>query len=244
MVLWKGGISFGGVVAFIFADLIIAPILNIYRKYYGRRMAAFLLGTFFAAMAVAGYVVELVFGGLGLVPSPATAKIPDQGVSWDYTTWLNIVFLILAAALIIRFTRTGGPAMLRMMGGQPPAADILTPSAATCTTACPTRVPGPRPSKTATRPPRRRPTPAPSGAPPTHSCSLRHARPRQHPCFRRIHLILLSLLTIASAYLSVLTIRFRQIGHQSGQNRYEDEKMVRTDRKLNVACEKTALGQP
>ena len=44
-------------------------------------------------------------------------------MSWDYTTWLNIVFLILAAALIVRFTRTGGPAMLRMMGGQPEPAD-------------------------------------------------------------------------------------------------------------------------
>jgi uncharacterized membrane protein YraQ (UPF0718 family) len=119
VVLWKGGISFGGVVAFIFADLIIAPILNIYRKYYGARMALYLLGTFYAAMAAAGYVVELVFGGLGLIPDPARAKIPDQGVSWDYTSWLNIVFLILAAALIIRFVRTGGVAMLRMMGGSP-----------------------------------------------------------------------------------------------------------------------------
>ena len=119
VVLWKGGISFGGVIAFIFADLIIAPILNIYRKYYGARMALFLLGTFYAAMAAAGYVVELVFGGLGLIPDPASAKIPDQGVSWDYTTWLNIVFLTLAAALIIRFVRTGGVAMLRMMGGPP-----------------------------------------------------------------------------------------------------------------------------
>ena len=119
VVLWKGGISFGGVIAFIFADLIIAPILNIYRKYYGARMALFLLGTFYAAMAAAGYVVELVFGGLGLIPDPATAKVPDQGVSWDYTTWLNIVFLFLAAALIIRFVRTGGVAMLRMMGGSP-----------------------------------------------------------------------------------------------------------------------------
>jgi uncharacterized protein len=119
VVLWKGGISFGGVVAFIFADLIIAPILNIYRKYYGARMALFLLGTFYVTMAAAGYVVELVFGGLGLIPSPARAKIPDQGVSWDYTTWLNITFLILAAALIIRFFRTGGLAMLRMMGGSP-----------------------------------------------------------------------------------------------------------------------------
>jgi uncharacterized membrane protein YraQ (UPF0718 family) len=119
VVLWKGGISFGGVVAFIFADLIIAPILNIYRKYYGARMAAFLLGTFFAAMVAAGYVVELVFGGLGLIPSPDSATIPDEGVSWNYTTWLNIVFLILAAVLIVRFVRTGGLPMLRMMGGAP-----------------------------------------------------------------------------------------------------------------------------
>jgi uncharacterized membrane protein YraQ (UPF0718 family) len=125
VVLWKGGISFGGVIAFIFADLIIAPILNIYRKYYGARMALFLLGTFYAAMAVAGYVVELVFGGLGLIPDPARAKIPDQGVSWDYTTWLNIAFLILAAALIIRFVRTGGVAMLRMMGGAPDSHDHM-----------------------------------------------------------------------------------------------------------------------
>ena len=120
VVLWKGGISFGGVAAFIFADLIILPILNIYRKYYGLRMAIFLLGSFFAAMAIAGYLVELVFGGLGLVPSRASAKIPTGGVSLDYTTWLNIVFLLLAAVLIVRFARTGGLAMLRTMGGGPP----------------------------------------------------------------------------------------------------------------------------
>jgi hypothetical protein len=64
-------------------------------------------------------VVELVFGGLGLVPGRDTAKIPDSGVSWDYTTWLNIAFLLLAAALVIRFARTGGGMMLRMMGGAP-----------------------------------------------------------------------------------------------------------------------------
>ena len=126
VVLWKGGISFGGVVAFIFADLLIAPILNIYRKYYGAKMAAFLLATFFTAMAAAGYVVELVFGGLGLIPGRASATIPDQGVSWDYTTWLNIAFLILAAILVMRFARTGGLPMLRMMGGSPEPADADT----------------------------------------------------------------------------------------------------------------------
>jgi uncharacterized membrane protein YraQ (UPF0718 family) len=123
VVLWKGGISFGGVAAFIFADLIIAPILNIYRKYYGARMAAFILGTFFAAMAIAGYVIELVFGGLGLIPDRASAKIPAGGVSWDYTTWLNIAFLLLAATLIVRFARTGGLAMLKMMSGAPDTGD-------------------------------------------------------------------------------------------------------------------------
>ncbi|WP_370080401.1 permease [Streptacidiphilus sp. MAP12-16] len=119
VVLWKGGISFGGVVSFIFADLLILPILNIYRKYYGRRMAAFLAATFYVAMVIAGYVVEFVFGGLGLIPDQATAKIPMEGVSWNYTTVLNIIFLALAAALLVRFLRTGGRQMLAMMGGSP-----------------------------------------------------------------------------------------------------------------------------
>lgn len=119
VVLWKGGISFGGVVAFIFADLLILPILNIYRKYYGARMALFLLGSFYVAMAVAGYIVEFAFGCLGLIPDQADARIPMEGVSWNYTTWLNIAFLLLAAALVVRFCRTGGVAMLRMMGGAP-----------------------------------------------------------------------------------------------------------------------------
>ena len=123
VVLWKGGISFGGVIAFIFADLLIAPILNIYRKYYGRAMALFLLGTFYVTMVAAGYVVEIVFGGLGLIPDPAQAKLPDEGVSWNYTTWLNIIFLLLAAALVMRSARTGGLAMLRMMGGSPDGHD-------------------------------------------------------------------------------------------------------------------------
>ncbi|MFA3843848.1 permease [Streptomyces aureus] len=119
VVLWKGGISFGGVVAFIFADLLILPILNIYRKYYGARMTLFLLGTFYLAMVIAGYVVEFSFGGLGLIPDQADAKVPMEGITWNYTTWLNIAFLTLAAALLFRFFRTGGRDMLRMTGGAP-----------------------------------------------------------------------------------------------------------------------------
>jgi hypothetical protein len=82
-------------------------------------MAAFLLATFYAAMVIAGYAVEFAFGGLGLIPDQADAEIPMDGVSWNYTTFLNIAFLLLAATLLLRFLRTGGPAMLRMMGGSP-----------------------------------------------------------------------------------------------------------------------------
>jgi uncharacterized protein len=118
-VLWNGGISFGGVVAFLFADLIILPILNIYRKYYGWRMAAFIAATFYATMVLAGYAVELIFQIFGLVPRERTATVTDAHLSWNYTTWLNIAFLALALALVLRFVTTGGAAMLRMMGGSP-----------------------------------------------------------------------------------------------------------------------------
>jgi len=123
-VLWNGGISFGGVISFIFADLIIIPLLFIYRKYYGARMAWFLFGTFYATMVAAGYVIEFVFGPLGLIPDGArNANVGDDGVRWNYTTVLNIVFLLLAATLVWRFFATGGRAMLRMMGGSPDGMD-------------------------------------------------------------------------------------------------------------------------
>ena len=114
-VLWNGGISFGGVMAFIFADLIVLPILNIYRKYYGWRMSLFLLGTFYAAMVVAGLVVELLFGALGLIPDERNARVVEASIQPNYTTVLNVIFLVLAAVLVWRFLRTGGPEMLKEM---------------------------------------------------------------------------------------------------------------------------------
>ena len=122
-VLWNGGISFGGVVSFIFADLIIVPIILIYRKYYGTRAALRITGIFYLAMAAAGYVVELVFTPLGLVPTERNATVLESSISWNYTTWLNIVFLVLAALLVGRFLRTGGRSMLAEMGGAPEPAD-------------------------------------------------------------------------------------------------------------------------
>jgi uncharacterized protein len=118
-VLWNGGISFGGVLAFILADLIVLPVLNIYRKYYGRRMAGFLLVTFYVSMALAALVVELLFGLVGLIPHERHARVVEASITWNYTTWLNIAFLILAAILVQRFISTGGLAMLRMMNRPP-----------------------------------------------------------------------------------------------------------------------------
>ena len=118
-VLYSGGISFGGVVSFLFADLIIVPILIIYRKYYGTRMMLTLLAGFYVTMVLGGYVVELLFGGLGLVPDPSQAQVAEQGITWNYTTILNLFALALTALLLVRFYRTGGREMLSMMGGEP-----------------------------------------------------------------------------------------------------------------------------
>jgi hypothetical protein len=118
-VLWNGGISFGGVVAFLFADLIIIPILIIYRKYYGTKMMLVILGIFYATMVIAGYIVEFLFGVLGLIPAERAAQVGAHGIQWNYTAVLNIIFLLLAAALLVRFFRSGGVPMLKMMGGAP-----------------------------------------------------------------------------------------------------------------------------
>jgi uncharacterized membrane protein YraQ (UPF0718 family) len=114
-VLWNGGISFGGVIAFIYADLIILPIRNIYRKYYGSRMMLLLLGTFYVSMVGAALIVEALFGMLGLIPQERNAQVIETSISWDYTTWLNFLFLAFAAVLLWRFLTTGGPQMLKMM---------------------------------------------------------------------------------------------------------------------------------
>ena len=116
-VLWNGGISFGGVIAFIFADLIIIPILNIYRKYYGRRVALYLLGVSYAAMALAGLLIGLLFKLLGIVPAHRAVIALQAGPTLNYTSVLNVIFLGVMALLGWRFLRTGGLEMLRMMEG-------------------------------------------------------------------------------------------------------------------------------
>ena len=118
-VLWNGGISFGGVIAFLFADLLILPILNIYRKYYGLKVAAILAGVFYLAMAGAALVVEALFGALHLIPAHSQLHVMQESIRWNYTSMLNLLFLAVSALLLVRFLRTGGPAMLREMGNAP-----------------------------------------------------------------------------------------------------------------------------
>jgi uncharacterized protein len=114
-VLWNGGISFGGVISFIYADLLIIPILDIYRRYYGVRMTIILSGVLYASMVAAGLIVDLVFRALGLVPSGRHAKVVEASVTLNYTTVLNGIFLALAGFLVWRFLATGGLPMLRHM---------------------------------------------------------------------------------------------------------------------------------
>src|SRR5437016_5902302 len=118
-VLWNGGISFGGVIAFVFADLLIIPILDIYRKYYGGRMALYLLVVSYAAMALAGFTIGLLFQGLGIVPVHHPVVALTTPPALNYTSVLNVIFLAIMALLGWQFLRTNGLAMLRMMEAPP-----------------------------------------------------------------------------------------------------------------------------
>ncbi len=89
--LWKGGISFGGVIAFIFADLLALPLVLIYRKFYGTRLAVRLALVFWAVMSVAGLITEGIFWLLSLTPSRQTSEIAATHVGLNYTTVLNLI---------------------------------------------------------------------------------------------------------------------------------------------------------
>jgi uncharacterized membrane protein YraQ (UPF0718 family)/YHS domain-containing protein len=108
-VLWAGGISFAGVIAFIYADLIVVPILLIYRKYYGLRAAAVISGIMLGAIVTAALAVDALFDLAGLIPEqrPDVESITERGIEWNYTTFLNIVFFGVAAALVALTLRRG-----------------------------------------------------------------------------------------------------------------------------------------
>ena len=118
-VLWARGISFGGVLAFVFADLLIVPLVLIYRRYYGGRMTVRLVALMFAATVAAALVVDGIFSLAGLVPEtrPDVDSITSRGITWNYTTVLDIVFLVVAAVLVGMTRRRGERRVHRLEGG-------------------------------------------------------------------------------------------------------------------------------
>jgi len=108
-VLWAGGISFSGVIAFVYADLLIVPILLMYRRYYGGRVTVRLGAIMFGAIAVAALTVDGLFSAAGIVPTerPSVDSIAARGITWNYTAVLNILFGLVAAALLALTVRRG-----------------------------------------------------------------------------------------------------------------------------------------
>jgi YHS domain-containing protein/uncharacterized membrane protein YraQ (UPF0718 family) len=108
-VLWAGGISFSGVIAFIYADLIIIPLILIYRRYYGWQLAAKLVAIMFGAMVVAALAVDGIFSWAGLIPTtrPSIESVTERAIGWNYTTFLNIVFTLVFLALFALTLRRG-----------------------------------------------------------------------------------------------------------------------------------------
>jgi uncharacterized membrane protein YraQ (UPF0718 family) len=100
--LWSGGISFGGVIAYLYGDLLVIPLISAYRKYYGGRPAFYMTLVFFLSMVGAGLIVDLLFNAVGLVPHGARppSVVRMAGFEWNYTTWLNIPALVLAGWFI------------------------------------------------------------------------------------------------------------------------------------------------
>lgn len=114
-VLWNGGISFGGVISFIFADLIVLPILHIYWKYYGFKMMLAIFFIYYAAMVIAALIIEFLFQLFHLIPQHLNIKLSTASIHFNYTTVLNILFGLIAVSLFFRFYKTGGLHMLSMM---------------------------------------------------------------------------------------------------------------------------------
>jgi uncharacterized membrane protein YraQ (UPF0718 family) len=106
-VLWSGGISFGGVISFIYADLIIIPLILIYRKYYGAKAALYITTVLFISMVGAGIIVDLLFGALGLIPNVRPpGAIAEASFQWNYTAWLDLAAILLGGSFAwIRFRK-------------------------------------------------------------------------------------------------------------------------------------------
>jgi hypothetical protein len=101
-VLWGAGVSFGGVLAFLYADLLVLPLLDVYRRYYGWKMAAYIAAVFYATMVVAALFMDVVFGAIGWTPrSRPNMHAEMVHFAFNYTFWLNLAFGVCALALFL-----------------------------------------------------------------------------------------------------------------------------------------------
>ena len=114
--LVERGASLGGVVICIFADLIVLPVFDDYRRYCGLKVSAILFAIFYAAMALGGCVIEIVFDVAHLTPTVNAAAGAHPRFAWSYTIWIDIGFVAFADVLLWRLLRAGGPAVLNAMG--------------------------------------------------------------------------------------------------------------------------------
>ena len=114
--LWGGGVSFAGIIAFVYADLITVPVLNVYRKYYGWKVMLYILGVFFVTMAFTGFLMELLFDALGIVPDLAGGETATEQTYFElnYTFYLNIIAFALSGFLLYVYRRgLGAPGQYR-----------------------------------------------------------------------------------------------------------------------------------
>ncbi|WP_436927887.1 permease [Halosimplex amylolyticum] len=114
--LWGGGVSFAGVIAFVYADLITVPVLNVYRKYYGWKVMAYILGVFFVTMAFTGFLMEQLFEALGIVPNLAGGQTATEQTYFElnYTFYLNLIAFALSGFLLYVYRRgLGAPGQYR-----------------------------------------------------------------------------------------------------------------------------------
>ncbi|MBV9618149.1 MAG: permease [Verrucomicrobia bacterium] len=101
--LWANGISFGGVISFIYADLLVIPLILIYRKYFGGSATVYIVVIFYVSMVAAGVIVDLLFSALNLIPTGlhSASAIEHATFAWNYTTWLDLIAIVLAAGLLV-----------------------------------------------------------------------------------------------------------------------------------------------
>jgi uncharacterized membrane protein YraQ (UPF0718 family) len=105
-VLWGAGVSFGGVLSFLYADLIVLPLLDVYRKYYGWKMAAYIGAVFYTTMVLAALLMDVLFNALGWIPK--ASPMMHAGMtrfSINYTFWLNLVFGLIGLLLWVAARR-------------------------------------------------------------------------------------------------------------------------------------------